>query len=126
MSDKYDELARESVNQQSKNELLQGKQIELIESLQDRIKLLETQLSETSSPRPFSPTSTSDLGEETGAVKTDKVSYLELEKENEKLLEKIDKLQLENNQLKQEMVFTLILLSESHIPHPPNMNILLL
>ena len=104
MSDKYDELTRESADRQNKNDLLQSRQIDLIESLQDRIKLLEAQLSEVSSPYPFSPTSTSDLGEETGG-KTEKGPYSELEKVNEKLMEKIDKLQVENTQLKENMVF---------------------
>ena len=75
----------------------------MIESLQNRIKLLEEQLSETSSPCPFSPISSSGGGEETGG-RTDKDPYTELEKANEKLLEKIDQLQVENTQLKEDMV----------------------
>ncbi|KAI6654079.1 TNF receptor-associated factor 6 [Oopsacas minuta] len=100
VSDKYDDLTRESTDQQEKNDAIQRNQSELIQTLQDRVKMLETQLSNTPSPYRFSPTS--DLGDETETKSDLQVSNLE--NENVKLLEKIDQLQFENKQLRENKI----------------------
>lgn len=89
MSDKYEELIHKSAEIEERNRVTQQKQTELIEKLQERVKSLEAQLSNRSSPSRFTKS-----GEE----------FSRIENENLKLLKKIDQLEDENKELKEEMV----------------------
>eukprot|EP00800_Vazella_pourtalesii_P015783 TRINITY_DN4342_c1_g1_i2.p1 TRINITY_DN4342_c1_g1~~TRINITY_DN4342_c1_g1_i2.p1 ORF type:complete len:465 (-),score=135.00 TRINITY_DN4342_c1_g1_i2:9-1403(-) len=88
VSDKYEELIHKSAEIEERNRVTQQKQTELIEKLQERVKSLEAQLSNRSSPSRFTKS-----GEE----------FSRIENENLKLLKKIDQLEDENKELKEEM-----------------------
>ena len=93
MSDKYEELIHKSAEMEERNRITHQEQTELIEKLQERVESLEAQLSNRSSPSRFTKSE-----EELSKV----------ENENLKLLEKIDQLEDENKELREEMVNILV------------------